>query len=47
MPARTFPSCGLLPFLVEPQTISRTVLALTQHELSEDRHDVKVALVTD
>ncbi len=31
---------GLLLFFVKPETISRIVIALTQHELSEDRHDI-------
>ncbi len=31
---------GLLLFFVKPATISRVVIALTQHELSEDRNDV-------
>jgi len=31
---------GLLLFLVKPETISRMISALTQHELSEDPHDV-------
>ena len=31
---------GLLLFLVKPETISRIISALTQHELSEDPHDV-------
>ena len=31
---------GLLLFLVRPDTISRIVMALTQHELSEDRDDI-------
>ena len=31
---------GLLLFLVRPDTISRIVMAVTQHELSEDRDDI-------
>ncbi len=31
---------GLLLFLVKPETISRIVVALTLHELSEDRNDI-------
>src|SRR2546422_6920113 len=31
---------GLLLFLVKPETISRIISALTQHELSEDSHDL-------
>lgn len=31
---------GLLLFFVTPETISRIVIALTQHELSEDRNDI-------
>ena len=31
---------GLLLFFVKPETISRIVIALTQHELSEDRSDI-------
>ncbi len=31
---------GVLVFLVNPETISRFIGALTQHELSEDPHDV-------
>jgi uncharacterized membrane protein len=31
---------GLLLFLVKPETISRIISALTQHELSEDPHDL-------
>ncbi len=31
---------GLLLFFVKPETISQIVIALTQHELSEDRHDI-------
>jgi uncharacterized membrane protein len=31
---------GLLLFVVKPETISRIVSALTQHELSEDRNDI-------
>jgi uncharacterized membrane protein len=31
---------GLLLFFVKPETISRIVIVLTQHELSEDRHDI-------
>src|SRR5712692_2167452 len=33
---------GLLLFFVKPETISRIVIALTQHELSEDRNDIIV-----
>jgi uncharacterized membrane protein len=31
---------GLLLFFVKPETISGVVIALTQHELGEDAHDV-------
>ncbi len=31
---------GLLLFFVKPETISRIVIALTQHELSEGRNDI-------
>ncbi len=31
---------GVLVFLVNPETISRFISALTQHELSEDPHDI-------
>jgi uncharacterized membrane protein len=31
---------GLLLFLVKPETISRIISALTQHELNEDSHDL-------
>ena len=31
---------GLLLFFVKPETISRVVIALTQHELGEDPNDV-------
>ena len=33
---------GLLLFFVKPETIGRIVVALTQHELSEDRNDIIV-----
>lgn len=36
---------GLLLFFVKPETISRVVIALTQHELREDRSDVIASYV--
>ena len=31
---------GVLVFFVKPEAIGRLIIVLTQHELSEDRHDV-------
>ena len=31
---------GVLVFLIRPETIGRLIIVLTQHELSEDRHDI-------